>query len=107
MRQMLIVVSTLVAGTWALAPSAAAQASLNVTSPACHDHKEVVKMLDQQYSEAPEALGLQSNGHVVQVFVSADGSSWTIVTTRPDGVTCIVAAGENWESISVDRGPMA
>lgn len=107
MRPILIVASTLLAGSWALAPSPLAQASLQVTSPACHEHKDVVKMLDQQYSEAPEALGLQSNGHLVQVFVSKDGASWTIVTTRPDGLTCIVAAGEHWESISVDRGPMA
>ena len=107
MRPMLIVALTLLAGTWALAPSALAQASLQLTDPACHDHKDVVKMLDQQYAEAPKALGLQSNGHLVQVFVSEESGSWTIVTTRPDGLTCIVAAGEHWESLAVARGPMA
>ncbi len=65
-----------------------------ITSPACHDHENVIKMLDRQYAEAPEAVGLQANGHLVQVFVSKDGASWTIVTTRPDGLTCIVAAGD-------------
>ena len=106
MRRMTIIATILLASTWALGSPAAAQSV--VTNPACDDHENVIKMLDRQYAEAPEALGLQSNGHVVQVFVSKDGASWTIVTTRPDGLTCIVAAGEHWESISdPGRDPMA
>ena len=56
-------------------------------------------MLNQKYSEAPSAVGVQANGHLVEVFASNDGTSWTIVVTRPDGVSCIVAVGENWETV--------
>ena len=35
----------------------------------------------------------------VEVFVSENGSSWTIVLTRPDGWSCIVAVGQHWESL--------
>jgi hypothetical protein len=42
---------------------------------------------------------VQANGHLVEVFASNDGTSWTIVVTRPDGWSCIVAVGEDWEML--------
>ena len=36
---------------------------------------------------------------VVEIFTSASGS-WTIVVTRPDGQTCLVASGQAWEDIT-------
>ena len=41
---------------------------------------------------------MQANGHLVEVFVSNEGTSWTIVVTRP-AWSCIVAVGEHWESL--------
>ena len=71
-------------------------------------HAEIEQMLDQKFAEIPAALGLQSNGHLVQVYASKDGATWTIVTTRPDGVSCIVAAGKSWESLPfIKTDPMA
>ena len=58
MRRMTIIATTLLASTWALGSPAAAQSV--VTNPACDDHENVIKMLDRQYAEAPEALGLQA-----------------------------------------------
>ena len=37
------------------------------------------------YAERPVALGLLSNGSVLEVLASKDGSR-TIIVTRPDGV---------------------
>jgi hypothetical protein len=56
-------------------------------------------LLEQKFAELPSALGLQSNGHLVEVFVSSDSTSWTIVVTRPDGWSCVVAAGRYWETL--------
>jgi hypothetical protein len=36
---------------------------------------------------------------VIEIFTSASGS-WTIVVTRPDGQTCLVASGQAWEDIT-------
>jgi hypothetical protein len=33
--------------------------------------------------------------------------SWTIVLTRPDGWSCIVAVGEHWEALPAITGPLA
>jgi hypothetical protein len=76
-------------------------------TPACRSYTDLTEMLGQQFAEKPNALGLQSNGQLLQVFVADDGTSWTIVVTNPDGWSCIVAVGENWESLPVAAGPLA
>jgi hypothetical protein len=68
-------------------------------APACHSHADVARMLEKKFAEQPSALGVQANGHLVEVYVSNEGTSWTIVVTRPDGWSCIVAVGEHWESL--------
>lgn len=83
-----------------LGPSlAAAQVGAPAVQPACHPYKEIARQLGSRYAEAPVSLGLQSNGNLLQVFASAASGSWTIVSTAPDGLACILAAGESWESL--------
>ncbi len=65
----------------------------------CTARAEVLKQLDRKYSEAPVAMGLANNGGVIEVFSSGTGTTWTIIITMPNGVTCALAAGESWESL--------
>jgi len=64
----------------------------------CGERGEVAKTLAKSYSENPTAMGLSAGGGMIEVFSSKSGT-WTIVITQPTGVSCIVAAGENWESL--------
>ncbi len=74
----------------------------------CASHAEVMTQLGSAYSEAQVAIGLASNGGVVEVFSTDDGATWTIVMTMPTGMSCVVAAGEAWEQITkVALGPTA
>ena len=74
----------------------------------CKTHAEVTKQLESRHSESQVGIGLASNGSVVEVFSTDDGSSWTIVMTMPNGKSCVVAAGEGWEQITkVALGPTA
>ncbi len=74
----------------------------------CATHTEVVKQLDARHAEAPVAMGMAANGGIVEVFSTGDGSTWTMVITMPDGVTCLIAAGEAWENLSrMVAGPQA
>jgi hypothetical protein len=34
---------------------------------------------------------------LVELFASPETGSWTILVTRPDGVTCLLAAGHSIE----------
>jgi hypothetical protein len=70
-----------------------------VEQQSCNSHGDLLAILKQTYTEEPNALGLQSNGHLLEVFVSKRTGSWTIVSTRPDGISCIVAAGRHWQSV--------
>jgi hypothetical protein len=79
---------------WALAlPLAAAKAE-----PACGHRADVLKELSERYKEAPVALGLANNGSLLEVRSSDGGTTWTIIVTSPDGMSCLVAAGEDWQA---------
>jgi hypothetical protein len=83
------------------------------TSPAaaqmvCTERADVVTHLGKKFSEAPVALGVASNGGVVEVLTNESGESWTIIITMPNGMTCMLASGENWEAIPlIPVGPHA
>ena len=61
----------------------------------CGDREAVLNNLEETYSEVPVALGLASNGSMVEVVVSPSGS-FTILYTMPGGLACVMAAGEGW-----------
>lgn len=63
---------------------------------ACAARSELITRLGGQYSEAPVAMGLANNGGVLEVFSSPEGSTWTILVTDTNGISCLVAAGEYW-----------
>ncbi len=65
----------------------------------CAKRGDILKQLSVRHSEAPAAMGLSSNGSMLEVLTSQAGGSWTIITTMPNGMSCLVAAGENWESV--------
>lgn len=64
----------------------------------CTDRREAGKKLGSTYSEARVNMGLASNGSVIEVFSTEDGGTFTLMITNPDGITCMMAAGRNWES---------
>jgi hypothetical protein len=74
----------------------------------CHNAAEIAKQLSSKYEEAPVAFGLQSNGNLLQVYASEEKNTWTVVSTTPSGLSCIVAAGKSWESLPLLKNdPMA
>ena len=66
--------------------------------PICGERDKVVGKLTGSFSEKPSAMGLTASGDVIEVLTSPNGSTWTIVVTMPNGTSCLVAIGENWES---------
>jgi hypothetical protein len=68
----------------------------------CNQRDEVLKLLSHKYSEAPVAFGVTNNGGLVEVLTStpsAKDDTWTIIITTPQGVSCLVAAGEGWRGM--------
>ena len=45
-------------------------------------------------------MGLGSNNAVIEVFASDETGSWTITVTKANGVTCLVASGQNFQTLA-------
>jgi hypothetical protein len=42
------------------------------------------------------------------VYASEEKGTWTVVSTTPNGLSCIVAAGKTWESLPlIKTDPLA
>ena len=48
-------------------------------------------------------IGLDFSGNVLELFASPQGS-WSILVTFPDGRTCMVTHGEDWQRLTVPKG---
>ena len=64
----------------------------------CTRRENLLKVLDQKYKESRHAIGLISSTGVLEVYASKKGT-WTVFVTNPNGVSCIVAAGDSFEQV--------
>lgn len=65
----------------------------------CAPRAQVVERLSGEYQETTLGNGLTSNGAIVELWASESGS-WTIFATMPNGMSCLLAAGEFWETFA-------
>ena len=66
----------------------------------CAPREVVVERLAGGYGETRQSIGLGAQGAVVEVFASTDTGTWTITVTSPNGVTCLVASGQSFETLA-------
>jgi len=66
----------------------------------CNQRKSVIDLLASKYKEAPVAIGVTNNGGLVEVLTTGTGNTWTIIITTPQGLSCMVAAGEGWRGVN-------
>ena len=69
--------------------------------PYCGNRAAFIEELVSDYAERPVAMGITERGGVIEVFASASGT-WTFLLTMPNGLTCMVASGEGWETLGVE-----
>lgn len=74
---------------------AVAQAGRN-----CAPRDAVVSRLAEGYGETRRSMGLGANNAVVEVFASEETGTWTITVTSPNGLTCLVASGQSFETLA-------
>jgi hypothetical protein len=61
----------------------------------CADRTSIIAKLGNYHEEA-EAIGLNNDGTLLEIFVSPQGT-WTVLLSSPQGQSCIAAIGEAWE----------
>lgn len=89
----------LVTGALALVTSLQPQSASAQAQMACAPHKAVVAKLGETFKEHAASLGLAANGHMMQIYSTPSGETWTLVSTSPAGMSCILASGKHWQSI--------
>jgi hypothetical protein len=101
MRAYLPIAAALAAFSFA---ASAADARPAAASPAICDRRDaLVEYLAANHGERRAAAGIDGAGLLVEVFVG-DGGSWSILLTRPNGMSCMVAAGQGWEFFRLAPG---
>ncbi len=64
----------------------------------CGPTEAVLTSLAERYQETAVAGGVMSDGSVAMVTASTDGATWTLLWVTPDGQSCMMASGSDWEA---------
>jgi hypothetical protein len=61
---------------------------------ACNTRTVIENMLITKYKEAPIGMG-SGRGFMLEIYVS-DTGTFTIVSSYPNGMACLIASGDGW-----------
>lgn len=84
------VTAALVFGTLALAPPAQAMTI-------CAQRSVIVERLESGFYESFQSAGLQSATSLVEIWSSEETGSRTMLLTKADGTSCVIASGVSWQ----------
>lgn len=65
----------------------------------CADRTSIVAQLEKKYGETAQSVGLGRDNGVLEMFASTETGTWTIILTKPSGMTCLMAAGEAFQDL--------
>ena len=65
----------------------------------CAPHDKVSADLAAKFGEQPTSMGLAHDNTVMELYASVTSGTWTLTATLPNGMTCLVAAGQNLETV--------
>lgn len=81
----------LTAIAFALVPAQAAPAN-------CAPREIIVARLAGKYGETQQSIGVTGDGALVEMW-GANGGSWTIIVSLPNGLSCYVTSGEGFQVV--------
>ncbi|MEX3316463.1 hypothetical protein [Sulfitobacter sp. PS-8MA] len=67
-----------------------------VWAQSCAPRTALVTRLEAAYGETLSARGLQSGQSLIEIFASPKSGSFTVLMSRPDGISCILSTGTHW-----------
>lgn len=73
--------------------------SLRAEDAVCGIRDGVLDHLATTFGERRQAAGLAGVAQMVEVFASDTTGTWTILVTTASGVTCMIAAGTDYEVV--------
>lgn len=96
--------SAVVFGLAATAPPFAASSGAQTAGPraqpvqgaACAPRSEMIAALTQRFGEVQRGAGLVDAAQLIEIWSAPGSGSWTVLVTRVDGRSCILASGRHW-----------
>ncbi len=64
----------------------------------CGPRAAVLERLSVGYGETRRSIGLGGDNALMEVFASDRSGTWTITVTLASGLTCLIAAGQAFET---------
>jgi hypothetical protein len=79
--------------------SAVVLAGTAVAAPVyCGPRQAMLTKLANSLHQQPSSVALTNDGQLLEVVKSETNLAWAILITSPQGLSCIIAAGDNWQS---------
>lgn len=67
----------------------------------CAPREAVTERLNERYGETRLGAGLAGDSSVVlEIWANQETGSWTITATNVNGVTCLIASGEAYQTVT-------
>lgn len=65
----------------------------------CDDRDTMVLRLERSHGAERTGRGMRGPEAIVEIWTVPSTGEWTLVQSYPNGISCIVAMGENWEAL--------
>ena len=76
--------------------------SIAAAAPFCAPRMQLVSALSMHHGEEIRGGGLQGETSWFEVWTSEEEGSWSIVMSRADGISCVMASGTDWRDAGLD-----
>lgn len=71
----------------------------------CGPRDQVVRQLEGEFGETSVAMGIAQNGAgIFEIFASEGGASFTLIISLPNGQSCLVGTGTDWQFVFMLKG---
>jgi hypothetical protein len=64
----------------------------------CLERADMVEQLASKHGEIHQSIGLTSSGQILETFAHLETGTWTILLSLPNGKSCFMASGSNYQS---------
>ena len=71
----------------------------------CGSGGGLIAHLEKEWGEVPAAVSLDEAGRMVRILANPETGTWSLLITRPGGLTCLVHSGTAWELVAPPSEP--
>ena len=66
----------------------------------CLPHHGIDARLRHDFGEKILGRGISNDGTLLEIFIAQDGRTFTVIKTTPQGLSCVVDFGDDWQPLN-------